>query len=281
MRHLYRRLLERLLLDGVEQLNERTGKRVKVLRGGTSFSLDLKDGLLPVAGGRRLRPATAAKELAWFLSGSRDVRWLEERGCKIWSKFRDNAATDDISTAYGYRWRKYFGRDQIKLAIETLAQEPSSRQVLVSAWSAMNDGLGEKAPNFPCPTHFTLWTLDRELHMSVFMRSSDVFVGLPYDVMGHALLLDALAASLCRQGCQVWPGMMTFHLSHAHLYEPHWDMAHSVAERGVDGDEGVVPMPGWPVDAIQSDPDVYIGLVKAAEDEAAWPKYDPRPELVL
>ncbi len=273
----YSELLVGLLDKGTLQHNERTHTSVLVQRGGSSFSLDLSDGLLPVCGGRRLRPSTAAKEVAWFLMGTDRVEWLEERGCRIWSKFAVGGHVD----SYGFRWREKFGRDQIRLALETLANEPSSRQVMVSAWDPGSDGLGEKAKNFPCPTHFTLWQLDGELHMSVFMRSSDAFVGLPYDVMGHALLMKAFSVSL---GLKL--GIMTFHLSHLHLYEPHWEMARRLLDNAsYIAEEWAacrVRMPtACSVTGIEEAPDAYIECIRVAEQHALWPDYDPRPELIL
>lgn len=267
-------LLLKMALNSPEQQNKRTGKAIRVMRGGGVVSVDLSNGLLPVPGVRKVFPATAAKEVAWCLLGKKDVGWLEERGCSIWSKFVDESV-GEVPTAYGYRWRKHFGRDQIAEAIQQLKADPSSRQVMVSAWDPALDGPQSTAKNIPCPTHFTLWTLDDELHSSMFMRSSDLFVGLPYDIMGHSLLMDAIASSLNN----VRAGVMTFHVSNLHLYDVHWEEAFALSRAEPLNSE--IALPGWDTDAIVEDPDGYIGSMKYRANMCVWPEANPRPEVVL
>ncbi|WNO49293.1 hypothetical protein [Achromobacter phage kwar_LB4] len=126
-----------------------------------------------------------------------------------------------VKNAYGYRYRNHFGRDQLQDAINALQMDPSSRQIYISAWDPAQDGLlnrGEK--NVPCPAAFTLTVLNGQLHSSYFLRSSDLFVGLPYDMLTHSLLVTAIADSL---GIQ--PGYISVLVSHAHMYKKHQDMA--------------------------------------------------------
>ncbi len=271
-RRLYKDLLAELLDDGVEEKNERTGARIKVIRGGVAFNIE-PHGFIPVCGVRKLRPKTAASEVAWFLSGSKDVKDLEDLGCKIWSKFQDGKG--QIEGAYGYRWRRHFGRDQLGLALQALRKDPSDRQVLVTAWDPADDGLGvKKKSNVSCPTHFTLSILGGELHSSLFLRSSDVFVGLGYDLMGHALLCDALANSL-----HVDLGVLTFTLAHAHIYDSHYEMAEEALKTPQVKTE--VRLPGFTCGAIELNPERYVKVVGEAADAAVWPDYDPKPMLVL
>lgn len=88
----YRRLLNDLLDKdhAIVEVNKRTKTSIAVLPGAQSFQLNLEDGLLPLCGIRRTFPRTAAAEVAWFLKGSRDVSWLEERNVKIWSAFQSD-----------------------------------------------------------------------------------------------------------------------------------------------------------------------------------------------
>jgi thymidylate synthase len=265
-------LLSDLLRRGVIETNARTGARVKVLRGGASFALDLSDGTLPVCGTRRLHPRTAAAEVAWFLKGDQDVTWLKQYA-PIWDKFvEDDGFT--IEAAYGHRWRRHFGRDQLIDALLALNKDPSDRRVLVSAWDPAKDGLGRPSKNVPCPTHFTLSILAGELHSSLFLRSSDVFVGLPYDVMGHALLMDALAQEL-----RVKTGVMQVTLAHAHLYETHWALAEECVS--LDPVTEQPKLPGWTVASIMTAPEAYVAQVQALGCEVTWPENNPRPTVVV
>ncbi len=137
----YEQLLIKLLHAPVEK-NERTGKGVHTLYGAVCFKLNLNDSCVPVCGVRRLYPQTAAAEVAWFLSGRRDVSWLTKH-TKIWDSFAEDVAVDAggpesvksrvVENGYGYRWRHHFGRDQLADAVTALEANPSDRRVYVSA----------------------------------------------------------------------------------------------------------------------------------------------------
>jgi thymidylate synthase len=268
---IYRNLLV-WALNSPEEVNERTGKKVRVGRGGTSFRLDLSDELLPTCGLRKTFPKSAAAEVAWYLSGVQDVTWMRQHA-PFWDKFVE-ADGKTIKSAYGYRWREHFGRDQIQLAIDALRANSSDRRVYVSAWDPSEDGLGADGQrNVPCPVAFNFHVQGGELHSTMTLRSSDLFVGLPYDVMGHALLMATMAASI-----GVRPGVMQVAICHAHLYEVHYDMAaKAVAQRATCPE---LYMPRWTVEEIELRKDSYVNMMGAAQKQHQWPSYSPRPDVV-
>jgi thymidylate synthase len=299
------------------EANARTGTAVRVGRGGTSFRVDLSDGMLPTIGFRRTFPKSAAAETAWYIRGEQDATFIR-RHAPLWDKFveeipyyiaenfdehralyprvpeslayrtkevrltngdyrreQDGASFFvGVKAAYGYRWRCHFGRDQLRLAIEALRRDPTDRRVYVSAWDPSIDGLGELGQrNVPCPTSFSLSVTGGELHSSLFLRSSDVFVGLPYDVMGHALLMDAVAHEL-----RLKPGVMHVTLAHAHLYEDHWDMAAEALRQ--EPVLPAMPLPGWTVSQIERAPDDYVLRYAEEARQRVWPAYNPKPHVV-
>ena len=280
----YRQLLEALLDEqtSVEEHNKRTGHRIRMLPHPASFAINLADGLLPVAGNRKLFPKTAAAEVAWFLSGATDVTWIAKH-CPIWNKFvEDDGVT--IKAAYGYRWRHHFGRDQITEAIAALLTNPSDRRIVISAWDPAEDGLGRPGKNVPCPTQFTLSLVpdlngQLRLNSAYFLRSSDVFVGLPYDVMGHALLMDLITQELNLR-FSVALGAMHVTLAHPHLYDSHYAMAHESLSNGPVISPPRLPGAGWTIGDVEAHPDGYVEFVKTQEACAAWPAFCPRPEVV-
>lgn len=271
----YQALVQAIMDHGVEETNERTGRRIKVLPHQGSFVVDLSSGRLPLPGNRRVFPRTAAVEVAWFLQGGDHVDFLHEHKVHIWDKFTN--AGGYVVGPYGRRWRKEFGRDQIADAVDALALDPTNRRVYVTAWDPEQDYprtmLNEQAQKaVPCPIGFTLSVVDGAVNMSLFIRSSDVFVGLPYDVMGHAMLLDAVASSLERK-----PGWLGVTLGHAHIYEPHWEMA----REGLKATWAEKPrMLGWPVERIEKHPAEYIEQTQEAAKLVRWPDFNPKPELV-
>lgn len=269
------------------ETNARTGVRVKVGRGGTSFRVDLSDGMLPTVGFRKTFPKSAAAEVAWYLQGTQDASFIR-RYAPLWDKFVEpvypkradgsqhgpGVAFPGVKAAYGYRWRNHFGRDQIRLAVEALRKDPSDRRCYVSAWDPAEDGLGALGQrNVPCPASFTFSVFNGELHSSFFIRSSDVFVGLPYDVMGHALLMDAVAHEL-----RLRPGVMHVTLAHAHLYESHWDLTVEMMKQ-----EPVVPalqLPGWTLSQVERAPEGYVVRYAEEAKQLTWPAFNPRPEVI-
>lgn len=261
----------------VEEANERTGHRVRILRQGRHLSVDLADGRLPVPGTRRVYPRTAAAEVAWFVRGDRDVTWLA-RHAKIWSKFTE-ADGVTVDAAYGYRWRRHFGRDQLRLAVSALQEDPSDRRVYVSAWDPAQDGLGARGQrNVPCPVGFTLSLVEGRLNSTLLIRSSDVFVGLPYDVMGHSMLMEVVAATIGPSRCRGL-GVLSVSLAHPHVYDSHYNMVRtSVLQDPVESRLRMVPMT---LGQVEEAPDLFVAAYATLARATDWPSYNPLPELVL
>ena len=293
MQEAYRGLLTELHHRGTTETNERTGTDIKMLEGGVSFKLDVSERL-PVAGNRRYWPHVAAAEVAWQFMGTQDPDWILEKAPKVWQDFVEDGK---LKTAYGYRWRNHFGRDQLQLAVNELRDNPTNRQLFVSAWDPSTDGLGGPQPkNIPCPVGFTVSRSRNVIHMSVFIRSSDVFVGLPYDIMGYALTLDAIAAQV---GCS--PGTLHLTLAHPHIYKPHFDMVKACTaglcsadwkeakEMGVSADTSLMhwttpvepALPAWRIDDIRNDPDGYVDHVKRLASRVASSPWSPKPMVVV
>lgn len=281
MHEAYQSLLTELYHSGETEINTRTGVGIKMLDGGHSFKLDLSNGRIPIAGNRRYWPRVAAAETAWQFMGTQSPDWILSKAPKIWQDFVEDGK---LKTAYGYRWRRHFGRDQLALAMFELISNPTNRQLYISAWDPSSDGLGGPQPkNIPCPVGFSLTRVGEYINCSVFIRSSDVFVGLPYDVMGYALTLDAVAATV---GCN--PGTLHVTLAHPHYYDPHAEYVKDcIIETDTHDDRSdwftnVEPsLPGWTVAMIENDPDGYVDQVSRLSNRVDHNPWNPMPELII
>lgn len=221
----YKQVITKILNEGIEEKNERTGLKTKAIPGLT-FSLDFG---FPVLTLRKIPIKLFVAEQIWFLTGSQNPDDFVSKFTKIWDDFREADGT--VAAAYGYRWRHYFGRDQIKDLVEHLKKDPSSRHGVIVTWDPSDDGLGTgtKKKNVPCPYTFTVNIIGGKLHMHNIVRSNDMMLGCPHDVGGFAFLQYLLAAKL-----GVKPGIYTHSISNAHIYENHYNEAREIAERESD-----------------------------------------------
>lgn len=290
----YRYLVKQILASSITEENRRTGENIKALMGH-SFSVDLRSGILPTCGVRKTRPHIAAAEFAWCVRGERSIEWLAKH-TKVWNDFADveqcslclgtgvlgsacltcahcegRGGSRVVDAAYGFRWRTAFGRDQLMLAIAALRRDMSDRRIWISSWDPREDGLGaENQKTVPCPVGFTLAVLGDELISTFVIRSSDVFMGLPYDIMRHAYLMAAVATSL-----SVRLGIMQVSIAHPHLYARHWDLSNEMVNGPHDVVVPQIILPRWPVEQIDEDPDEYVRRAKTKADDVVWPAFSP------
>lgn len=272
----YKGLLLEIYHRGVWETNERTGVQIKAATMPISFSIDLSNNMLPVAGNRRYYPHIAAAELAWMIQGTQDPKLILKHAPKLWSKFIEDGI---LKTAYGWRWSEAFGRNQLEEAIFALQKDSTNRQCYVQAWDPRTDGNGRYGPkNIPCPIGFSINIINDKVNMALAIRSSDVFVGLPYDIMVYALLLDAIASTLRRT-----PGVLHISLAHAHVYKPQYQMLEDSICVEADGQKWISPhvlLPCLRVDTIYNDPEFYIAHLKALASRSEKHPWDPKPDVV-
>lgn len=231
-------LIETILLRGSVR-QDRTGVGTVGLFGET-FAVDLRDGF-PAVTTKKLFIGTVWAELACFIRGEHNLVDFHARGCHIWDKdgsnerwVRDGAVLDgDLGRIYGVQWREWLsvGRygeprltDQLTRLVEELKANPYSRRHLVTAF---NPGELDQQCLPPCHVLFQCYcSADGFLDLLVFMRSVDVFLGLPFDVASYATLQHLLAGEVKRQ-----PRRLIFHLGDAHLYTNHLNQARAVLLR--------------------------------------------------
>lgn len=222
----YQNILKQIMQDGIRELNERTGLETASIPGLT-FQHDIEKDGFPILTLRAIPVKMFIAEQVWFLSGSRKPEDFLRDYTKIWDIFTNPG--DVVTVAYGYRWRKHFGRDQIQLLVDLLEKEPSSRHGVVVTWDPTSDGLGGIAKkNVPCPYTFTVNILGGRLHLHNIVRSNDMILGAPADIAGFALLQMILAQRL-----GVRPGIYTHTISNAHIYSNHYDGAEELIKREV------------------------------------------------
>lgn len=221
---IYSDILKSIVKNGIEETNLRQGVKTKALPG-IHFSIDIEKEGFPLLTLRKMPIKMFVAEQIWFISGARKPEDFLREYTKIWDIFTN--PNDVVTVAYGYRWRKHFGRDQIKLLINLLKNEPLSRHGVVVAWDPAIDGLSSlKKANVPCPYTFTVNIIGGRLHLHQMVRSNDMYLGFPADVAGFALLQCILAQKL-----GVRPGIYSHSISNAHIYENQYEVVKELLSR--------------------------------------------------
>ncbi|HWO07554.1 MAG TPA: thymidylate synthase [Candidatus Paceibacterota bacterium] len=220
----YQDMLRRIVKDGVAEVNKRTGHEVKAIPG-MHFSLDIEKEGFPLLTLRKLPVKMFVAEQIWFVSGARKPADFLREYTKIWDVFTNPA--DVVTVAYGYRWRKHFGRDQLGLLVKHLKQDPTSRHGVIITWDPAGDGLGvTNRKNVPCPYSFTVNIINGRLNLHNIVRSNDMVLGFPADVAGFALLQLMLAQKL-----GVKPGVYSHSISNAHVYDNQYAAVREMLKR--------------------------------------------------
>lgn len=220
---IYQGIIKKIMEEGIEELNERTGLKTKALAGIT-FSTDIEKDGFPLLTLRKQPLKSPIAEQVWFIQGEKDTAFLR-KFTKMWDPFMEADGT--LASAYGWRWRHQFGRDQLGKAIELLEKEPSSRHGVIVTWDPSDDGYGgTPKKNVPCPYTYTINIIGGRLNMHNIVRSNDMILGCPYDTFGFVLLQCMIAQRL-----GISPGIYTHSISNAHIYENHYLGAKEIINR--------------------------------------------------
>lgn len=223
---IYQGLLGQIMTSGVREVNARTGHETAALPG-LSFTIDIEKDGFPLLAVRKIPTKIFIAEQIWFISGARKPEIFLRDFTRIWDDFTNPG--DVVTVAYGYRWRRHFGRDQLGKLVELLQKDPSSRHGVVITWDPASDGLGGVSKgNVPCPYTFTVNIIGGRLNLMNVVRSNDMILGFPHDVAGFALLQLILAQKL-----GVKPGVYSQIIANAHVYDIHYNAAKEMIGRRV------------------------------------------------
>lgn len=154
------------------------------------LTIDLPDQRVIADPIRNCNPFFHLMEAIWMFAGSNDVRWLEQFN-KRYRQYADRN-TDIIHGAYGHRWRKHFGRDQIQRVAELLERDPTTRRAVLGMWDPTGDL--DDHPDLPCNTHILFRTTNVGLDMTVVNRSNDLIWGMLGANVVHMTMLQELIA---------------------------------------------------------------------------------------
>lgn len=219
----YHELIRRILSEGVAR-EDRTGVGTLAVFGH-QMRFSLGDGF-PLVTTKKLHLKSIIHELLWFLNGDTNIGYLRQHGVSIWDEWASQ--TGDLGPVYGKQWRDWEaadGRhiDQIAELVQLIRHDPNSRRQIVTAW---NPGDLHAMALAPCHCLLQTAVMNGKLHLQLYQRSCDVFLGLPFNIASYALLLCMLA-----QQCDLEPGDFVWTGGDTHLYRNHLEQARLQIER--------------------------------------------------
>ena len=222
----YHELLKDILENGVVK-GDRTGTGTTSVFG-RQLRHDLGKGF-PLLTTKKLHFKSITNELIWFLSGNTNIRWLNDHGVSIWNEW----ATEDgeLGPVYGKQWTAWPTKDggsinQIDYVVNTLRTNPNSRRILFHGWnpeylpdesqSPQENARQGRMALPPCHLLYQFYVANGKLSAQLYIRCSDSFLGLPYNIASLALLTHMLA-----QQCDLVPHEIVVSIGDLHAYSNH------------------------------------------------------------
>lgn len=231
----YKNLVKHTLENGIatSPKEDRTGTGYLSVFG-QSMKFDLAKSF-PLVTLKRTFFRGVVEELLWFLRGETNINSLTEKGVNIWNEWADE--NGELGPVYGAMWRNWNGIDQISELVKNLKTDPHSRRHIVSGWNVevlpnpslspqANVALGRQA----LPPCHTLWQVhvdsSNNLHLTLYQRSADLFLGVPFNIASYALLAMLLAHHTGKDlGELTWVG------GDCHIYQNHLEQVAEMLSR--------------------------------------------------
>lgn len=258
----YHGLLQKILNEGYDK-GDRTGTGTRSLFG-EQLKFDLRQGF-PLLTTKKMFTKGIIHELLWIISGSTNIKYLQDNGVKIWDEWADE--NGDLGPVYGKQWREFGkkeishfkegatesfmtthidGVDQLKNVIDRININPDCRRQIVSAWNPEDI---EAAALPPCHCFFQFNVQGKTLHLLMYQRSCDFFLGVPFNITSYALLLAMVA-----QVTGLEAGVFTHTYGDAHIYNNHFDQVKEQLERKPFASPTLILDPAvWDIDDFEFD----------------------------
>ena len=219
----YLNLLNFILYNGIKK---ETRNGYTYSHFGSLLRFSLNDGLsFPLLTTKKVFIRGIIEELLWFLRGSTNSKELEEKGINIWKGNSSREYLDSIGLfsypegelgpIYGFQWRKFNGKiDQIRYVLEELELK-NSRRALLSAWNPVQ--LKQQALP-PCHILYNFYkNVDENLSCMMYMRSADLFLGVPFNIASTAILCMIIAKVMGMKAKDICLSICDNHIYEEHL----------------------------------------------------------------
>ena len=228
-----------LISDIIDKGSLETGRNGNTMSiFGSAMHFSLENNRIPLLTTKKLAWKICLKELLWFIQGKTDNNLLNDEKVHIWDangsrEFLDsrglNYQVNDLGPVYGHQWRHFNaeyvdcktdytnkGVDQLQYIIDSLKdpKERYSRRLVMSAWNPCQ--LDEMAlPPCHVLAQFNV-SKGNKLSCSLYQRSGDVGLGVPFNIASYSFLTHILA-----KHCDLEAYEFIYMLGNSHIYDDH------------------------------------------------------------
>jgi len=221
---------------------------------GRQMRFDLSKGF-PLLTTKKVFWKGIVEELYWFISGNSNIKYLVDRNVHIWDdypykmyrnlmkqkkvksltkeEFIEKIRKDkkfakkygELPRIYGELWRRWPTKsrrtiDQLRWVINEIKDDPDAHNLLVNSWNPeylYTMALKNETSWFPiCHNMYQVAIKNGRLNLQLYQRSSDLFLGVPFNIGSYALLTLILA-----QVTGYKPGEFVHTFGDAHIYSNH------------------------------------------------------------
>lgn len=203
------------------------GLKIRECLGVKFQILNPLDRLLYVPG-RNFSMTYTIAEALWYLLGENDTAWIANYA-NFWTNITDDGST--ANSAYGARIFKPHPRidnghqTQWDLAFNELKRDSDSRRAVIHIHTPEDSRSAVK--DVPCTLSIQFLIRCNQLHMIVNMRSSDLILGITYDIPAFTLFQELMALEL-----GVGIGTYTHISNSLHIYERDFKMCEEILDSG-------------------------------------------------
>lgn len=155
---------------------------------------------------RNLNKRYMIGELLWYLSANNKLSAIQNY-TKAWDRMSEDG--EIVNSNYGHKIHKFYGFDQWDSVRDMLKKDPLSRQAVIHIKDP-----GVRKKDTPCTICLQFLIRNNKLHLTVYMRSNDIWMGFPYDVFNFTCYQIRMAMEL-----DVGIGSYTHIAGSLHLYE--------------------------------------------------------------
>jgi len=204
-----------VLEDGISQ-DVRGTRSVELIN--STISVDMTKPILTVKD-RDLGYRFMFAEAEWILNGKNDVASIEP-----YSPIIKNFSDDGIwfQGAYGPKLV-----DQLSYVVDSLTSDLGTRQAVATIWSRNP----RASKDHSCTVSIQWLIRHGKLHCIDTMRSSDIWLGVPYDVFNFSMYSAYIALVLRSKGVDVDLGTLHLNAGSQHLYSNNFVAAANIADR--------------------------------------------------